>query len=66
MALLDEAMVAVLSDDLSPEWAAQGTTRALGAAAGEAALHEVTTEAGFSRFRRPAEAPFNLIIEARP
>ncbi|MBA3628571.1 MAG: methyltransferase domain-containing protein [Actinobacteria bacterium] len=49
-----------------PNALSQGSGPALGAAAGEAALHEVTTEAGFSRFRRAAEAPFNLIIEARP
>lgn len=39
---------------------------ALGAQAGEARLREVVTGAGFSRFRRAAEAPFNLVIEARP
>lgn len=49
-----------------PNALSQGSSRALGAAAGEAALHEVATEAGFSRFRRAAEGPFNLIIDARP
>lgn len=39
---------------------------ALGAQAGEKALREVVTEAGFTRFRRAAETPFNLILEARP
>ena len=39
---------------------------ALGAQAGEARLREVVTRAGFSRFRRAVEAPFNLVIEARP
>jgi SAM-dependent methyltransferase len=39
---------------------------ALGAQAGEARLREVVTRAGFSRFRRALEAPFNLVIEARP
>ena len=39
---------------------------ALGAQAGEARLREVTREAGFSRFRRAAETPFNLVLEARP
>ena len=39
---------------------------ALGAQAGEVRLREVATRAGFSRFRRAVEAPFNLVIEARP
>jgi SAM-dependent methyltransferase len=39
---------------------------ALGAQAGEARLTEVLNEAGFSRVRRVAETPFNLILEARP
>lgn len=38
---------------------------ALGAQAGEARLREVATRAGFSRFRRVAETPFNLVFEAR-
>jgi ubiquinone/menaquinone biosynthesis C-methylase UbiE len=39
---------------------------ALGAQAGEARLRDVLQEAGFSRIRRSAETPFNMIIEARP
>jgi SAM-dependent methyltransferase len=39
---------------------------ALGAQAGEAAIRQVTTEAGFTRFRRATQTPFNLIYEARP
>ena len=39
---------------------------ALGAQAGEAAIREVVTAAGFTRFRRAAETPFNLVFEARP
>jgi 2-polyprenyl-3-methyl-5-hydroxy-6-metoxy-1,4-benzoquinol methylase len=40
---------------------------ALGAQAGEARLRGVVVgEAGFSRFRRAAETPFNLVLEARP
>jgi len=39
---------------------------ALGAQAGEKKLREVVTGAGFSRFRRAAETPFNLVLEARP
>jgi 2-polyprenyl-3-methyl-5-hydroxy-6-metoxy-1,4-benzoquinol methylase len=38
---------------------------ALGAQAGEARLRGVVTKAGFTRFRRSAETPFNLILEAR-
>jgi SAM-dependent methyltransferase len=39
---------------------------ALGAQAGEARLREVVTAGGFTRFRRAAETPFNLVLEARP
>jgi SAM-dependent methyltransferase len=39
---------------------------ALGAQAGERRLREVATAAGFGRFRRAAETPFNLVFEARP
>lgn len=39
---------------------------ALGAQAGEARLREVMTAAGFGRFRRATETPFNLVLEARP
>jgi SAM-dependent methyltransferase len=38
---------------------------ALGAQAGEARLREVVTEGGFTRFRRAAETPFNIVLEAR-
>ncbi|MCP3471834.1 methyltransferase domain-containing protein [Bradyrhizobium sp. CCGUVB1N3] len=38
---------------------------ALGAQAGEARLRKVAREGGLSRFRRAAETPFNLILEAR-
>ena len=38
----------------------------LGAQSGEARIREVVTSAGFSRFRRAAETPFNLVYEARP
>jgi SAM-dependent methyltransferase len=37
----------------------------LGAQAGEERLRAVAEEAGFSRFRRATETPFNLILEAR-
>jgi SAM-dependent methyltransferase len=39
---------------------------ALGAQAGEAAIRQVAEQAGFSRFRRAAETPFNAVYEARP
>jgi ubiquinone/menaquinone biosynthesis C-methylase UbiE len=38
----------------------------LGAQAGEARIRDVVTAAGFSRFRRAAETPFNIVFEARP
>lgn len=38
----------------------------LGTQAGEARLKEVVTSGGFTRFRRAAETPLNLILEARP
>ncbi len=39
---------------------------ALGAQAGEKQIRKVTSDAGFTRFRRAAETPFNLVFEARP
>ena len=38
----------------------------LGAQSGEARIREVVTSAGFSRFRRATETPFNIVYEARP
>ena len=38
----------------------------LGAQAGEARMREVVTSAGFGRFRRATETPFNIVYEARP
>jgi SAM-dependent methyltransferase len=43
----------------------EGGHLVLGAQAGEARLAEVFRKAGFTRFRRAAETPFNLILEAR-
>jgi SAM-dependent methyltransferase len=37
----------------------------LGAQAGEARLRDVAERAGFGRFRRAAQTPFNLVFEAR-
>jgi SAM-dependent methyltransferase len=38
----------------------------LGAQAGETRIGEVVTSAGFHRFRRATETPFNIVYEARP
>jgi SAM-dependent methyltransferase len=38
----------------------------LGAQAGETRIREVVMSAGFSRFRRANETPFNIVYEARP
>jgi SAM-dependent methyltransferase len=38
----------------------------LGAQAGEARLSKVLKSAGFTRVRRAAETPFNIVLEARP
>jgi SAM-dependent methyltransferase len=39
---------------------------ALGAQAGEERIVEIVSSAGFSKFRRATQTPFNLIFEARP
>jgi len=44
----------------------QEVGRCLGAQSGEARIREVVTSAGFSRFRRATETPFNIVYEARP
>jgi hypothetical protein len=44
---------------------AQEVGLALGAQAGEQRLREVCTKAGFTRFRRATETPFNLVFEVR-
>lgn len=43
----------------------EGGELVLGAQAGEARLADVFRKAGFTRFRRAAETPFNLIFEVR-
>ncbi|WP_111413011.1 class I SAM-dependent methyltransferase [Billgrantia lactosivorans] len=43
----------------------EGGQLVLGAQAGEARLADVFRQAGFTHFRRAAETPFNLILEAR-
>ena len=49
----------------TPASLSQEVGLALGAQAGESRLRDVVTSAGFSRFRRAAETPFNLVLEAR-
>ena len=39
---------------------------ALGAQAGEAKLREIVTKGGLTRFRKAAQTPFNIVLEARP
>jgi 2-polyprenyl-3-methyl-5-hydroxy-6-metoxy-1,4-benzoquinol methylase len=50
----------------TPASLAQEVGAALGAQAGEERIRNVVTSAGFTRFRRAAQTPFNLIFEARP
>jgi hypothetical protein len=45
---------------------AQEVGLGLGAQAGEERLREVVSDAGFSRCRRAAETPFNIVLEVRP
>jgi 2-polyprenyl-3-methyl-5-hydroxy-6-metoxy-1,4-benzoquinol methylase len=50
----------------TPASRSQEVGLALGAQAGPKRLEAVCREAGFSRFRKATETPFNLIFEARP
>src|SRR4051794_12091904 len=50
----------------TPASLSQEVGLALGAQAGEKRLAEVLNQGGFSRVRRAAETPFNLVLEARP
>jgi cyclopropane fatty-acyl-phospholipid synthase-like methyltransferase len=50
----------------TPNSLSQEVGLGLGAQAGEARLRQVFQDAGFTRFRRAAETPMNLILEARP
>lgn len=49
-----------------PNALSQAGGYSLGAQAGPAAIREVFEKAGFSRFRRLAEAPIHQVLEARP
>jgi SAM-dependent methyltransferase len=50
----------------TPASLSQEVALGLGAQAGERRLRQVVTEAGFTKFRRATETPFNMILEARP
>jgi 2-polyprenyl-3-methyl-5-hydroxy-6-metoxy-1,4-benzoquinol methylase len=50
----------------TPASLSQEVGLALGAQAGQQRLTEVLGEGGFSRVRRAAETPFNIVLEARP
>ena len=50
----------------TPSSLSQDVGLALGAQAGEARIRGVVEQAGFSRFRRVAETPFNIVYEAKP
>jgi SAM-dependent methyltransferase len=50
----------------TPASLSQEVGLALGAQAGEARIRDVVTSGGFGRFRRAAETPFNIVLEARP
>ena len=49
----------------TPASLSQEVALGLGAQAGERRLRKVVTEAGFTRFRRATETPFNMVFEAR-
>ncbi|MGQ7786744.1 class I SAM-dependent methyltransferase [Nesterenkonia sp. K-15-9-6] len=50
----------------TPSALSQDGPQALGAQAGEPALRRVAADAGFTRFRRAAETPTFMVLEARP
>jgi SAM-dependent methyltransferase len=49
----------------TPASRAQEVGLCLGAQSGEARMRKVVTDGGFTKFRRAAETPFNLVYEAR-
>ena len=60
------AMMYVASSSIcAPNSLSQEVGLALGAQAGEARLRQVFADAGFTHFRRAAQTPMNLILEAR-
>ncbi len=58
-------LYSVSSAICTPNSLSQEVGLGLGAQAGEAKLRQVFEEAGFTHFRRAAETPLNLILEAR-
>jgi 2-polyprenyl-3-methyl-5-hydroxy-6-metoxy-1,4-benzoquinol methylase len=68
--LISNPMAALLytasSAVCTPNSLSQEVALGLGAQAGEARLRQVFEEAGYTSFRRAAETPLNLILEARP
>jgi len=67
--LADNPMAALLytasSCICTPNSLSQEVGLGLGAQAGEDRLREVAEQAGFTRFRRAAETPLNLVLEVR-
>src|SRR5690606_32567729 len=49
-----------------PNGLSQSGGYALGAQAGAAAIRDVVSKAGFTRFRQAAQTPFNAVYEVRP
>ena len=49
-----------------PNALSQDGGHSLGAQAGEEPIRRLATDAGFTRFRRAAETPFNIVYEVRP
>jgi len=49
----------------TPHALSEGGASPLGAQAGESGIRKVVEGAGFGRFRRATETPFNLVLEAR-
>jgi SAM-dependent methyltransferase len=50
----------------TPASLSQEVGLALGAQAGEEKLEDVVRKGGFTQFRRAAQTPFNLVLEAKP
>ncbi len=49
-----------------PHALSEGSSDALGSQAGQQVIARVVAQAGFSRFKRVSETPFNIVYEARP
>ena len=50
----------------TPASLSQEVGTALEAQAGEARLREIVSGGGFTRFRRAAQTPFSLVLQAKP